>query len=441
VPLWLKTGFHIGIGCLFWVFIFPLIAEAKVYIDISAPAAERLPIAIPELYSSNAETAKVALKITEVITRDLEVSGILNILDKATYPDDPLRAELASEKIDFKPWANIGAEGLLKGIVSMEGGKVTVDARLYDVAMGRQVMASRYAKDAKEVRRIAHIIADDIISVLTGERGVFSTRMAFVSNVTGNKEVYVMDYDGEGVEALTKNGSINLSPSWSPDGTAISYVSFKSGRPLVYVRGVGNGKESIFSFQEGSVMGASWSPDGKRLALVISREGNADIYAINRDGSGITRLTDSWGLDVSPSWSPNGREISFVSDRGGSPQIYMMDSTGKNVRRLTFEGSYNTSPSWSPKGDRIAFAGMRDGRFEVFTINPDGSDLKQLTADAGNNENPTWSPDGRFISFSSTRDGGSSIFIMHSDGSGQRRVTSMKGKATSPSWGPRVEEP
>lgn len=416
------------------------LADAKVYLDINSPAAKKLTIAIPSLHSAEGEAAKIASKITEVVGNDLEISGILNILDKTTYPVDPLKAELSPEVIDFKPWISIGAEALVKGRVSMGGRNTTVDARLYDVTTGKQLMASVYTKDSREARKIAHKIADDIIANLTGEKGVFNTRIAFVGNGTGNKEIYVMDLDGEGAEAVTQNGSINISPAWSPDGSAISYVSFKGGRPSVYIKDVGSGRVTKLSTPEGTSLGASWSPDGKRLALVISRGGNSDIYAINKDGSGLTRLTDNWGLDLSPSWSPDGKDIAFVSDRGGSPQIYIMESSGGNVRRLTFEGKYNSSPAWSPKGDKIAFAGVSDGRFDIFTINPDGSGLIQLTSNAGNNETPAWSPDGRLLTFSSTRDGGSNIYIMGSGGTGQRRISSIKGKATNPNWGPRGKE-
>ncbi|MBM2838099.1 MAG: domain protein beta Propeller [Deltaproteobacteria bacterium] len=424
---------------LLYIFIVtPYVTDAKVYLKIGSPTIQLLPIAIPNL-SADGEAAVIASKVSEVITSDLETSGILNILDKAIYPADPLKAELSPEMIDFKPWLAIGAEALVKGKVVMEGRSLTVDARLYDVTAGRQVMKSSNKRDAKELRKVAHELADSIIENLTGEKGVFSTRIAFVSNVRGNKEIFTMDYDGEGVEAVTQNGSINISPGWSPDGSAISYVSFKEGRSAVYIKEVRSGNDRRLSLPEGTSMGASWAPDGQRLAVVISRNGNADIYAVNRDGSDLTRLTDSWGLDVSPSWSPTGKEIAFVSDRGGNPQIYIMDSSGGNIRRLTFDGKYNASPSWSSKGDRIAFAGISDGKFEIFTINPDGSGLMRLTTDAENNEGPMWSPDGRFITFSSAKGGG--IYIMRSDGTGRKKVTSMKGRATNPSWGPRVEVP
>ncbi|MBI4745489.1 MAG: PD40 domain-containing protein, partial [Deltaproteobacteria bacterium] len=363
-----------------------LSADAKVYIDIGLPETKMLPIAIPSLHSAEGEAGVIASKVTEVIASDLETSGILDILDKANYPTDPLKAEFSPEMIDFKPWLAIGAEALVKGKVAIEGRNLTVDARLYDVTAGRQVMISSNKRDAKEFRKVAHEIADSIIASLTGERGIFSTRIAFVSNVRGNKEIFTMDYDGEGVEAITQNGFINISPCWSPDGSAISYVSFKEGRSAVYIKEIRNGNDKRLSHIEGTSMGASWAPDGQRLAVVVSRGGNADIYVINRDGSGLTRLTDNWGLDV--------------------------------------------SPSWSPKGDRITFAGMSDGKFEIFTINPDGSGLMRLTADAENNEGPTWSPDGRFITFSSTKGGG--IYIMRSDGTGRKKVTSMKGRATNP---------
>lgn len=422
------------------VFAFPLLADAKVYIDISSPAAKKLPIAIPNL-NGDGETASLASKLAEIITNDLEVSSIFRIIDKSSYPDGPLKAELLPEKTDFKPWIAIGAEALVKGKATVIKQNMTVDARLYDVTTGKQVMASRYTGDKKETRKIAHAIADDIISAITGEKGIFKTRIAFVYNDKGGKEIFAMDYDGEGVEAVTQNGSINLSPSWSPDGSALAYVSYKDGKPAVYIRELKSGIEIKLSIPNGTSLGASWAPDGQKLAIVISMEGNAEIYTINRDGRGLARLTNNWGLDVSPSWSPDGKEIAFVSDRGGSPQIYIMDSSGGNVRRITYEGKYNASPSWSPKGDKIAFAGMKDGKFDIFSINPDGSGLAQLTVNAGSNNNPTWSPDGRFISFTSTRDDGYNIYLMKSNGGDQKRITSMKGKATAPNWGPRIKEP
>lgn len=414
-------------------------SDARVFIGIGLPETNTLPIAIPSFHSTDVEAELIAAKISEVIISDLEASGILDILHSATYPSDPLRAELSSSAIDFKPWLGIGAESLVKGKVVLEGRNIAVDARLYDVTTGKQLMASKNKKDANEFRKVAHDIADSIIESLTGERGVFSTRIAFISNIGGNKEVFTQDYDGEGVEVVTRNGSINISPGWSPDGSAISYVSFKEGRSAVYIKEVRSGTDKRLLLPEGTSMGASWAPDGRKLAVVISRKGNSDIYVMNSDGSGLVRLTDNWGLDVSPSWSPTGKEIAFVSDRGGSPQIYIMASSGGNVRRLTFEGKYNASPSWSPKGDRIAFAGISNGRFEIFTINPDGSGLMQLTVDSENNESPTWSPDGRLIAFSSAKGGG--IYIMHQNGSGRRKVTSIKGIASNPSWGPMLKEP
>lgn len=425
------------------LFIFaalPHTIEAKVYLKIGTPNVQLLAVAIPNL-SANSEATNISARITETIINDLEVSGILKILDRSTFPTELLNQELSPEMIDFKKWFSIGAEAIIKGKVSASDNNITIDARFYEVQAGKEAMAVMHTTDKKDMRKIGHMVADDIVENLTGEKGIFTTKTAFVSDITGNKEIYLMDYDGEGIEAITKNGSINLSPAWSPDGFALSFVSYKDGRPAVYIRELAGGNDTRLKVLDGTIIGASWSPDGDRLAIVVSRDGNADVYSISRDGSSLTRLTDNWGLDVSPSWSPDGKEIAFVSDRGGSPQLYLMDSSGGNVRRLTFEGNYNASPSWSPKGDRIAFAGANNGRFDIFTIRPDGSGLiMQLTANAGNNENPTWSPDGKFITFSSTRDGGSNIYIMHSDGSGQKRVLFVKGKATTPAWGPRSKK-
>lgn len=413
--------------------------QAKIYIDINAPSFRRIPIAVTEFKNLGTAPDREghSQKMTEVIKNNLNFTGFFELLNPASFIEDPNRAGIAEESIDFKDWATIGAEALIKGGIIFDGQRITVEARLFDVFQGRMITGKRYTGDVKDFRKIAHNFSNEIVKSFTGEEGIFETSIALISNSIGAKEIYVMDYDGYNIRRMTNSGSLNLSPNWSPDGSKIAFSSVRGRSWWLYMIDVKTKEEKRLTLQRGLNISPSFSPNGDKLAFAYSKEGNSDIYIM--EGNNMRRITNHVAIDISPSWSPDGKNIAFVSDRGGSPQIYIMDSNGEGVRRITFEGNYNVSPSWSPRGDRIVFASRRGGKFEICTINPDGSDLQQLTYE-GNNENPSWSPDGRYIVFSSRRDGGTGIYSMRVNGENQRLITSKGVTAINPAWSPRTRE-
>ncbi len=411
-------------------------ATARIYIDVNAPSVPKFNIAIPDFKNLGGDCPRMALatELSGVVENDLELSGYFNSLDKASFLEEK-NGPMKGKDINFKDWSVIGAELLLKGGYICSGNQLEVEIRLFDVFWGRQILGKRAVGNLDEYRHLMHRLSNEIIERLTGHKGIFLTRLAFVGTATGEREIYACDYDGHNVRPLTQDKSIALLPKWSPDGKKIVYNSYKNGGPMLYLRNLITGDFRRLSGRSGLNIGACWAPDGRTLALTMSHKGNPDIFTIDLQGKILKQLVQHWGIDVSPAFSPDGTKLAFVSNRSGSPQIYLLEIASGRVDRLTYEGSYNTSPAWS-KLNRIAFVGKTDGHFDIFTMEPDGSGLKRLTANSGNNEDPCWSPDGRYIAFSSSRTGEYHIYIMNANGQSQHRITFEKGKQTSPSWGP-----
>jgi TolB protein len=412
---------------------------AKIYIYIDAPATSKFPIAVPDFKNMNPLPDKhsIGTSLSSVIIENLEGSGLFRGIEKETFLGNPDSSGITSDSINWDDWSLVGAEALVRGGFYQEETGIRIEARLFDVIKGSFLTGKRYFGKPDDLRLISHKFSDEIMLRLTGQPGIFLTQIAFVSDRSGNKEIYLMDFDGHNLIQITKHRSIALSPAWSPDGRELVFTSYKKGNPDVYLRELFYGREHWISHYKGLNIAPEWSPDGKKIVLTLSEDnGNSDIYIINAKGEKLSRLTREWSNDVSPCWSPDGRYIAFVSNRSGNPHIYTMEVRTKKVKRLTFEGNYNTSPAWSPQGDKIAFAGRYKGRFAIFTINADGSSLTQLTFGSGSSESPSWSPNGRHIAFSSNESGTKKVYSMLADGSGKRALTSGKGNDTSPSWSP-----
>ena len=400
-------------------------------VDVTKAGARDIPIAVPRPKGGDPDTET----LWRVVLNDLDMSGFFDVIDPDAYVEAPGKGIRLGE-FSFADWAVPDPVVLAK--TSLVEGAEGVEAELwvYDVPGTRKLGAKRFTAPRSSGRRIGHRITDEIIRLVTGEAGIFTTRIAAVTSASGNKEVAFLDVDGHGVTPITKNGSINLQPSWSPEGTRITFTSYRSGNPDLFLADLAKGSVKRISSRRGVNIGAAWHPAGDKLALTLTSGGDTDIFGIQATGEAIGQLTKAPGIDVAPTFSPDGAQIAFASERSGGLQIYVMSVEGGEARRVTFQGNHNTDPDWSPLGDRIAFVG-RDGHYDVFTVGVDGKGMDRVTQDQGNNEDPTWSPDGRYLAFASTRTGKSQIWMSSADGRHQVPVT-KSGGWTNPAWSPRT---
>jgi TolB protein len=340
---------------------------------------------------------------------------------------------VSTTDINFQNWTVVGAELLITGLFEQAGDTVTMELRLFDTVRGRQALGKRYSGNVSETRKMVLRFCSEVIYYLTGSKGIFNSRIAFVSTGSGKKEIYTCDFDGFNPTRVTYNDSISLFPTWSNDGQYLAYTSYKGGKPDIFIRNLADKKETVIS-QAGINISPAWAPDRFELAATMSFSGDQEIYLLTGSGKMIKKLTNNRGSDVSPTWSPDGRKIAFVSNRTGGPQIYVLDLDSGAERRLTFEGKYNTQPAWSPRGDKIAYTCQVGALHQVCTIDTEGRSPQQLTNNGGDSESPSWSPDGSLIVFSSTREGASRLFVMTAFGTDQRRLLLLNGEQMNPKW-------
>ncbi|MBZ0159825.1 Tol-Pal system beta propeller repeat protein TolB [Candidatus Methylomirabilis sp.] len=414
-------------------------AEEKYTVDIVRKEAQKIAIAVvgfPPLKASPT-TDDLGTRAGAILTDDLKSAGMFDVIDPSFLPIEAARVEIGQEKGLLPALNSLKVQAVVVGKLSSRGSELILEGQLFEVVKGEMLSGKRYVGDPRTLRTMVHRLADEVVFRLTGEKGIASSRIAYVSSVNGAKEIYVMDYDAYNPLLITGNHSINLSPRWSPDGKKIAYTSYRDQNPDLFVIDLETGRRQKISSSPGLNVAPAWSPDGERLAFSMSNGTGTNLFLIRPDGAGLRQLTQGPHIDISPSFAPNGRQIVFNSDRGGTPQIYLMDIEGTNVRRLTFGvGDYSVSPRWSPRGDKIAFVGRLRGSFDIFLINPDGTGLVQLTSSSRNNEEPSWSADGRHILFTSTRNGSRHLYIMAADGSNQRRLTKSGQEHYLADWSP-----
>ena len=407
-----------------------------VLLNVTASGAKKLNIAIPDFTAVTPDPHELAKRLPDVVGKDLTFSALFTVVSgvAALPANSP-----AAVRETWSSLAAAGAHAGLQGLLTVRGDRVQVEMRLYDLTSPeyRQIVSKKFEMPMAQVWRLAHKVSDEVVFQFSGELGVADTKIAYVSVVSGHKEIYMMDYDGVDPTRLTSNQSINLTPCWSPDLRSIAFTSYMRGYPYLY---------RLFPFEKrptqllagyaGINTSPAWSPDGTQLALTLSKDGNPKVYILNVATGAFRRLTSFNGIDTEPTWSPTGREIAFISDRSGSAQVYVMDAEGANVRRLSQDG-FNTQPRWSPKGDAIAFT-SRQGNHDIWAVSPDGSNLRRLTAGPGSNAGSSWAPDGRHLLFESNRFGSFQLFTMLADGSEQQQLTKGPAETTSGSWSPRL---
>jgi len=399
------------------------------------PGARDYPIALPLPVSDKRVDDEQVKALWGVVRRDLEMSGYFKIIDPDAYLDTS--EGVAPGSFPMEPWRKIRAVALAKTRLARTDQGLSADVYVYDVGAGDKVDAKRFIGAESDLRYLGHRIADEILLALTGEPGFFGARLAVVGTRTGNKEIYVMDIDGKGVHAVTRNGSINLSPAWSPDAKDIAWTSYKRGNPDLYLKELATGRTRVLSNRPGINTGAAFSPDGRKIALARSAGGDSDVFVIDATtGADVMQVTRGGGIDVAPDFRPHGRAIAFSSERSGGSQIFMTDFTTGQTTRVTYVGGFNFDPVFSPDGSKIAFVGRRGG-FNIFVIDLASKNIVPVTQDQGNNEDPSWSKDGRYLVFSSDRKGRKQIWLSTPDGRHQVPVTENSGGWTQPSWSPQ----
>jgi TolB protein len=415
----------------------PRVADAAVRIDINQGNIQPIPIAIPPMLPVTPDDAAVAGEITQVITNNLRRSGLFAPIDPAAYIEKITNVDAVPR---FDDWRVINAQALVTGRVRREAARVKADFRLWDVFAGQQLTGQQYNTTAENTRRVAHIISDAIYSRITGDQGYFDSRVVFVDE-TGSKDrrvkrLAIMDQDGAGVRYLTRGDDLVLTPRFSPSTQEITYMSYGTTDPRVYLLNIETGQREIVGNFPGMTFSPRFSPDGQRVIMSLQQGGNSNLFVMDLRSKATTRLTDTPAIDTAPSFAPDSSRICFESDRGGSQQIYIMGAQGGGAQRISFgEGSYST-PVWSPKGDYIAFTKIGGGKFSIGIMKPDGSGERILT-EGFHNEGPTFCPNGRVIMFfrDAGGSGGPSLFTVDVTGRNEQRVPTPSF-ASDPAWSP-----
>jgi TolB protein len=401
------------------------VANSQMRIDVSGVGANQLPIAIANFGGQG----KPQPAVDAVIRSDLARSGMFRIIDLA----DPLTE---TSTLDLGAFRNQGADSALVGSVNRSAnGRLDVRYKLVDTVR-QSVLAEESLLAAEGDARLAgHRIADTVYEKLTGIKGIFSTRIAFVTKQGNRYKLNIADWDGQNVQTALNSAEPIISPAWSPDGTRLAYVSFEARKPIVYVHTLATGQRKAVAEFRGSNSAPAWSPDGTQLAVTLTRDGGSQIYLIAATGGESRRLTQSSGIDTEPVFAPDGASIYFTSDRGGSPQIYRMNVADGSTSRVTFGSTYNVSPRVSPDGALLAYVSRRDGKFFIALKNI-ASGTETILTDTGREESPSFAPNGRWVMYSTQAGGGEYLTAVTTDGRIKQRLTSNSGDIREPAWGP-----
>ncbi len=413
-------------------------ARALVEIDVNKGNVEPLPIAVTDFLSSN----EIGAEITSVIAADLQRSGLFAPIDKGAFIEKISNPDAAPR---FEDWKVINAQALVTGRVTQESdGRLRAEFRLWDTFAGEQLIGEQFFANRANARRVAHIIADAIYERLTGEKGYFDTRVVFIDESGPKnqrvKRLAIMDQDGANVRYLSDGKSIALTPRFSPTRQEITYMSYESGQPRVYLLQIETGQRELVGNFPGMTFAPRFSPDGQKVIMSLLREdGNSNIFAMDLRSRTTTRLTNSNSIDTSPSYSPDGSRVVFTSDRGGQPQIYVMGADGSSQTRISFGGGTYSTPVWSPRGDLIAFTKQAGGEFQIGVMRTDGSGERILST-GFQQEGPTWAPNGRYLMYfkEGAGSGGPRLYSIDLTGRNEQPIPTQNF-ASDPAWSPLLE--
>lgn len=463
---------------LLFATLFSIVANATVYITVSGANVKRAKIAIGKLHplpDNVVPDPALANNVQIELKKDLEFSNIFEFQNESSFVNlDPARQVY---EMKYEDWTPIGVAFVVKMGYRLQAGKLTVEAILYDIPGQKKIFGTRYQYAANQYHRLVHTIAEDITKELTGERGLFFSRILMVCRDLKRKknppkEIYVVEPDGRNLTQVTFDNTLSLTPSWANDGKHITYTQFdwrvsggvRKKLAILKKHNLQSGDRTVLSARDGMNSGAAWSPKGDKFAATLSFTGRPEIYLMQPNGGGDPeplsrniqwkRISgDSFQnnnpnllFDVEPSWAPDGAHLVFSSARTGHPMIYVVDLASKVANQLTFAGQYNASPSWSPKGDKILFSAQRtaETNFDIYMIDPDGNNLSRMTVGDRpgrkvNSENASWAPTGRHFAFGSNEDGHYGIYVMTADASHKRKISPPDKECTTPAWsGPEI---
>ncbi len=414
-------------------------AKAELRVDVNRGISEPVPTAIPDFHVGAGGDAQLATLLPGIVRADLESSGLFRILPPSSYIQDAGSMQTAPR---FPEWRAISAQVLVAGQVLNTGGGQRVEYRLYDVFSQQQLNGMAYNVTSQNVRRIAHIIADDIYKRLTGEEGYFDSRIVYIaeqgSGASRTKRLAIMDQDGANHKYLTDGRDLTLTPRFSPNEQMVTYLSYKDNKPRVYIYDLNTGQQSVLGDFPGMTFAPRFSPDGNKIVMSLAKNGNTDLYEMSLRGGSPRQLTSTPGIDTAPSYSPDGGQIVFESDRGGTQQLYVMGAGGGDAKRITFGQGRYANPVWSPRGDLIAFTRLQSGKFYIGVIRPDGSGERLITS-AYHVEGPTWAPNGRYLAYfkETPTASGRSAKLYSIDLTGQNeRLLKIPGFGSDPAWSP-----
>ena len=405
-----------------------LAAAAQLTIDITTAGGRQIPIAVMPLAGEGAQPQSVS----EVVAADLARTGLFRLVN--TIGISPIPTE--PSEVNFADWTTRSAEALVIGKVeALPEGRVEVRFRLFDVNRQSQLASFSYIVPPAQLRATAHRIADVVYERLTGDKGVFSTKITYVVKRTGRYELQVADADGFNAQSVLASNEPIMSPAWSPDGSRLAYVSFDQKKPVVVVQNLAQGTTRVVANFRGNNSAPAWSPDSKHLLVALTKDGLTQVYRIPAGGGEAERLTQSPGIDTQAAYSPDGQWIAFTSDRGGSPQIYRMPAAGGAAQRLTFEGTYNVGPRFSPDGKTLAFVQREGGRFRIATLELSTGQVTVLT-EGPLDDSPSFAPNGKMILYEAQAGGRGQLAAVSGDGRVRQRLTSAAGDVQDPAWGP-----
>lgn len=423
---YLRLSELLGVFASVLMLIWSLPAQAQFRVEVSGVGLTQLPIAVSAFRGEDASSQKIAT----IVLADLERSGQFRGVDTAGVALD----EVA--RPDMAVWRQKGADSLASGSVTrLADGRYDVRFRVWDVVKGLDLGGQSYAVTQSDLRMSAHRIADFIYEKLTGDKGAFSTRIAYITKASQRYQLWVADADGENAQSALASSEPIISPAWSPNGGQLAYVSFESRKPVVYTHDIASGKRRLIANFKGSNSAPAWSPDGRTMAVTLSRDGGSQLYAIDSNGGEPRRLAQSSSIDTEPAYSPDGKSIYFVSDRGGSPQIYKMSASGGNAERITFSGSYNISPAISPDGRWLAYISRVSGAFKLHLMELAGGAVVAIT-DTTADESPSFAPNSRLIVYATQQQGREALMTSTLDGKIKARLVGQNGNIREPDWGP-----